>query len=77
MVNDGSEDHSWKVIQSLASKHQQVRGFNLIRNFGQHNALLAGIRQANGDIIITMDDDLQNPPEEIPKLLTNWLKDML
>jgi glycosyltransferase involved in cell wall biosynthesis len=69
MVNDGSQDHSWKIIQTLASNHQQVRGLNLMRNFGQHNALLAGIRQAKGEIIVTMDDDLQNPPEEVPKLL--------
>ena len=69
MVNDGSHDRSWPVIQTLASNHPQVCGLNLMRNFGQHNALLAGIRQAKGDVIVTMDDDLQNPPEEIPKLL--------
>jgi undecaprenyl-phosphate 4-deoxy-4-formamido-L-arabinose transferase len=69
LVNDGSTDDSWTVIRQLASQHTQVRGLNLMRNFGQHNALLAGIRQATGDVIVTMDDDLQNPPEEIPKLL--------
>jgi len=69
MVNDGSQDRSWKVIQMLASNHPQVYGIDLMRNFGQHNALLAGIRQAKGEIIVTMDDDLQNPPEEVPKLL--------
>lgn len=69
MVNDGSQDQSWQVIQELASRHPQVHGLNLMRNFGQHNALLAGIRQAKGEIIVTMDDDLQNPPEEVPKLL--------
>ena len=69
MVNDGSQDHSWQVIQQLASRHPQVHGLNLMRNFGQHNALLAGSRQAKGEIIVTMDDDLQNPPEEVPKLL--------
>ena len=69
MVNDGSQDHSWKIIQTLASDHQQVHGLNLMRNFGQHNALLAAIRQAKGEIIVTMDDDLQNPPEEVPRLL--------
>ncbi len=69
LVNDCSPDDSWAVIQSLAERYPQVTGLNLIRNFGQHNALLAGIRSANGDIIVTMDDDLQNPPEEIPKLL--------
>ncbi len=69
MVNDGSQDGSWQTIQALASSHPQVHGFNLMRNFGQHNALLAGIRQAKGEIIVTMDDDLQNPPEEVTKLL--------
>ena len=69
LVNDGSQDHSWQAIQKLASSHSMVRGLNLMRNFGQHNALLAGIRQAEGEIIVTMDDDLQNPPEEVPKLL--------
>jgi len=69
MINDGSQDHSWQVIQTLASSHSQVRGLDLMRNFGQHNALLAGIRRATGEVIVTMDDDLQNPPEEVPKLL--------
>ena len=69
MVNDGSQDNSWQIIQILASNHSRVSGLNLMRNFGQHNALLAGIRQAQGEIIVTMDDDLQNPPEEVPKLL--------
>jgi undecaprenyl-phosphate 4-deoxy-4-formamido-L-arabinose transferase len=69
LVNDGSPDNSWEVIRALADAHPQVRGLNLMRNFGQHNALLAGIRQASGEITVTMDDDLQNPPEEVPKLL--------
>jgi glycosyltransferase involved in cell wall biosynthesis len=69
LVNDGSQDNSWEVMQMLASRHPQVHGLNLMRNFGQHNALLAGIRQAKGEVIVTMDDDLQNPPEEVPKLL--------
>lgn len=69
LVNDGSQDDSWRVIRALAAAHPQVRGLNLMRNFGQHNALLAGIRAASGKVIVTMDDDLQNPPEEVPKLL--------
>ena len=77
MVNDGSEDQSWKTIKTLASSHPQVRGLNLMRNFGQHNALLAGIRQAKGEIIVTIDDDLQNPPEEVPKLLNKLAKMIL
>lgn len=69
MVNDGSRDGSWPVIQDLASRHQWIRGINLMRNYGQHNALLSGIRAARHEIVVTMDDDLQNPPEEIPRLL--------
>ncbi len=74
LVNDGSTDGSWQVIQGLSSKYPQVRGINLMRNFGQHNAILAGIRQASGNVIVTMDDDLQNPPEEVPKLLEKLAK---
>ena len=69
LVNDGSRDQSWRVIQRLAVEHQWVRGINLMRNYGQHNALLCGIRAARFDILVTMDDDLQHPPEEIHKLL--------
>jgi undecaprenyl-phosphate 4-deoxy-4-formamido-L-arabinose transferase len=69
LVNDGSRDESWSVIYQLAARHHWVRGLNLMRNYGQHNALLAGIRAARFEVIVTMDDDLQNPPEEIPRLL--------
>jgi len=68
-VEDGGGDSSWDVIQEIASRDGRVRGIRLSRNYGQHNALLCGIRRAHGDVIITMDDDLQHPPEEIPKLL--------
>lgn len=69
LVNDGSRDASWQVIKDLVTKHESVRGMDLRKNYGQHNALLAGIRQARHDIVVTLDDDLQNPPEEIPKLI--------
>jgi undecaprenyl-phosphate 4-deoxy-4-formamido-L-arabinose transferase len=69
LVNDGSRDASWQEILRLAEKYPWIRGFSLMRNYGQHNALLCGIRAARGDVIVTMDDDLQHPPEEIPKLL--------
>lgn len=69
LVEDCGGDDSWDVIQQLSQKDQRVRGFKLGKNFGQHNALLCGIRAAHGQIIITLDDDLQNPPEEIPALL--------
>ena len=69
LVNDGSRDRSWPVIAELAAQHRWIRGIDLMRNFGQHNALLCGIRAARHEVIVTMDDDLQNPPEEIPRLL--------
>jgi undecaprenyl-phosphate 4-deoxy-4-formamido-L-arabinose transferase len=69
LVNDGSNDASWATIESLAAEHAAVRGIDLMRNYGQHNALLAGIRVARKPLVVTLDDDLQNPPEEIPKLL--------
>jgi len=69
LVNDGSQDESWRVICELARQYSWIRGIDLMRNYGQHNALLAGIREAQYPVIITMDDDLQNPPEEIPLLL--------
>jgi undecaprenyl-phosphate 4-deoxy-4-formamido-L-arabinose transferase len=68
-VNDGSRDESWTVVTCAARGHEWVRGINLMKNYGQHNALLCGIREARHEIIVTMDDDLQHPPEEIPKLL--------
>jgi undecaprenyl-phosphate 4-deoxy-4-formamido-L-arabinose transferase len=70
LVNDGSGDDSWEMICKLAAQRDWVRGINLMRNYGQHNALLCGIRAARYEIIVTMDDDLQHPPEEIPKLLS-------
>jgi len=69
LVNDGGPDRSWEVIEQLAAENAWVRGICLMRNYGQHNALLCGIRAARQEIVVTMDDDLQHPPEEIPKLL--------
>jgi len=69
LVNDGSRDESWTVIQQLGAQHPWVHGLGLLRNYGQHNAVLAGIRAARFATTITMDDDLQHPPEELPKLL--------
>jgi glycosyltransferase involved in cell wall biosynthesis len=70
LINDGSRDRSWDVVRELAGRYSRVRGIRMLRNFGQHNALLAGIRAAQYTITLTLDDDLQHPPEEIPKLLT-------
>jgi glycosyltransferase involved in cell wall biosynthesis len=69
LVNDGSRDSSWDVVCRLAKGYPWVRGINLMRNVGQHNATLCGIRAARYDVTVTMDDDLQHPPSEIPKLL--------
>jgi glycosyltransferase involved in cell wall biosynthesis len=68
-VDDGSPDGSWDEIRRMSPKDPHIRGIRLSRNFGQHNALIAGIRAARNDVIITMDDDLQHPPDQIPRLL--------
>ncbi len=69
LINDGSLDDSWQVIGELVDNKEFVKSLNLMRNYGQHNALLAGIREAKYDITVTIDDDLQHPPEEICNLL--------
>ena len=74
-VNDGSVDNSWEEIKILEEKNPSVIGVNLMKNFGQHNALLCGIRKAKYELIATLDDDLQNPPEELPKLIEKLNED--
>ena len=69
LVNDGSPDDSWGIIKRLARKHRWVRGISLSRNYGQENATLCGILEARYDVIVTMDDDLQHRPEDLPRLL--------
>jgi len=69
MVDDGSPDTSWQVIRDLSANRPWLRGITLMRNYGQHNALLRGIRAALYETIITMDDDLQHPAGEISPLL--------
>ncbi len=69
LIDDGSRDHSWTVIEKITKERTKARGIQLTRNYGQHSAVLCGIRQAQYEIIVTIDDDLQNPPEEIPKLI--------
>ena len=68
LVNDGSPDGSWGVIEGLSRKYPWLRGINLMRNYGQENALLCGIRETQYDVIVTMDDDLQHDPDDLPKL---------
>jgi undecaprenyl-phosphate 4-deoxy-4-formamido-L-arabinose transferase len=69
LVNDGSRDNSWAVVQDLQRQYPWVIGINLMRNYGQHNATLCGVRAARYEVTVTMDDDLQHPPEEIAILL--------
>jgi glycosyltransferase involved in cell wall biosynthesis len=76
LVVDGSGDETWAVAAGLARQHDQVRAVRLARNYGQHNALVAGIRTARYEVTVTMDDDLQHPPEEIPKLLAALTTDV-
>jgi glycosyltransferase involved in cell wall biosynthesis len=74
LVNDDSQDGSWETVCRLAKQYSWVRGINLMRNFGQHNATLCGVRAARYDVTVTMDDDLQHPPSEVPKLLDKLVK---
>jgi len=69
MVEDHGEDGSWELIKKLSNRDPRLRGIQLSRNYGQHNALLCGIRSARYDVVVTMDDDLQNPVSEISVLL--------
>ena len=69
LINDGSTDQSWKVIKKLANEFNNIKSINLLKNYGQHTAIFCGIQHTNGDYVITMDDDLQNPPLEIIKLI--------
>lgn len=69
LVEDGGQDGSWEHILGLARCDARIKAIRLSRNYGQHNALLCGIRAASREYLITIDDDLQNPPEEISRLL--------
>lgn len=69
LVEDCSRDNSWQLIKSLAAENERIHGISLGKNFGQHNALLCGIRSARHEVIVTIDDDLQHPPSQIPLLL--------
>ena len=71
-VDDGSQDRTWEAIVSLHKQDSRVKGIRLTRNFGHQYALLAGLSQANGEAVISMDADLQHPPNVIPRLLEEW-----
>lgn len=74
-IDDGSTDTSWKVISDLASQNDTVKGIRFLKNFGKSQALHAGFEKAQGDVIITMDADLQDSPDEIPELYNMIVKD--
>ena len=67
-VNDGSTDRSWEVIEQLQAQHSEVKGIKFRRNYGKSPALYCGFERAQGDVVITMDADLQDSPDEIPEL---------
>lgn len=69
LVNDGSTDNSWEVLKSIAEKHSSVIAINLSHNYGQQHANLCGLKHSVGEWVVTMDDDLQNPPKEISKFI--------
>lgn len=69
LVNDGSPDNTWQVIKGLAETDEKVKAINFAQNFGQHSAMMAGYRKASGDLILGMDDDGENAPEEMFKLI--------
>jgi polyisoprenyl-phosphate glycosyltransferase len=77
-VNDDSPDSAWEIIEALhAESPERIVGIDLTRNFGQHNALMCGFREARGRYVLTMDDDLQHLPEEIPKLISTLEREEL
>jgi glycosyltransferase involved in cell wall biosynthesis len=67
-INDGSTDRSWSVIESLTNDSTHVKGIKFRRNYGKSPALFCGFKEAKGDVVITMDADLQDSPDEIPEL---------
>ena len=71
MIDDGSTDNSWQVVEELRKKNPYIKGIKFQRNYGKSAALNEGFRAAQGDVVITMDADLQDSPEEIPELPTH------
>jgi len=69
LVNDNSPDQSWDILREKARTNPQVIAVNFLKNYGQHTAVFCGLQQSTGDFVITMDDDLQNPPDEIIHLI--------
>src|SRR5690606_14667863 len=76
-IDDGSSDQSWEIIQTLSTQDPSVKGIRFLKNFGKSQALHAGFLEAQGDVVITMDADLQDNPEEIPQLFERLIKENL
>ena len=74
-VNDGSTDQSWEIISKLSQEHDNVKGIKFRRNYGKSPALFCGFKEAQGDVVITMDADLQDSPDEIPGLYNMIVKE--
>ena len=74
LVNDGSPDNSWSVLEEKAQKNHHIVAIDLLSNYGQHTAVYVGLQHSKADFVITMDDDLQNPPEEIVHLVDKILE---
>lgn len=74
-INDGSTDHSWSVIEELSGKNEHVKGIKFRRNYGKSPALYCGFKEAQGNVVITMDADLQDSPDEIPELYRMVMED--
>jgi len=68
LIDDGSTDNSWKIISKICSSHKNIKAIRFLKNFGKSQALSAGFKACNGDVVITMDADLQDDPNEIPQL---------
>jgi glycosyltransferase involved in cell wall biosynthesis len=72
LVNDASPDNTMGTIRDLCDKYDNIKGIGFARNFGQHAALMAGLRHSDGDYVVCLDDDGQTPADEVDKLLGSW-----
>ena len=75
LIDDGSKDNSWSVIEDLSSKNKSIKGIKFRRNYGKSAALNIGFQKVTGDVVITMDADLQDSPDEIPELYNKIIKE--
>ncbi|MFC1553795.1 glycosyltransferase family 2 protein [candidate division KSB1 bacterium] len=71
-IDDGSKDRTWEILKGLTAENPEIRALRLSRNFGKESALCAGLENAKGDVVITIDGDMQHPPELIPEFIKKW-----